>query len=555
VAFVFLVNLLVLSPTLKPAFDTLNPHDETKYIDSGRSLLELQVRGANWGPLVAVVYAPLHLIFQRSLDWFVWEAFAGRVVLFALLWGALFYLSTKFRRHAHPFVTAGVLFVTVSFLPTLQNQSDALYLACAIVALAKVLDFRQRLNLRDLVLASTLVALGVLARVESILLLGILPIAAVVIARRRKPILKVLGAALLPGLAILAAYLVVTLALGGSLDSGISRKSWNSFEMNQPVASGQDPYEVTARLYGTGEENGYSVVRAVLRNPAAFAQRIAANGRTLPASYLEFFGKRLGFVVLLMAAWGAYALLRRRDPWPLVLMVVWAAPAAVSLAFLPRHFVPQSSYLPLILAAIGVAFPLSEEARPAEETAFAVAAGALAVFGLATNKLAVMVGGVYVLAVVVLVWLLRRSRWLTREAAGAPLLLAFAAGLLLRGPFSFPDYPHIGSSPPEKAVHFMELNLPAGSQVISTVPMPAVAAGMLEVDPSRLADPTSAEAVCRGLRQLDVRAIFVEASLRNGDPELVASLNELRGAGVEVGITADPGSFQVFVVTEPCLGP
>lgn len=553
VVFVFLVNLLLVSPSLKVGFDSINPHDEAKYIDSGRSLLDLQIRDPAWGPLVAVVYAPFHLLFQRSVDWLVWEAFAGRLLLFTLLWASLFYLATKFRQHAHPFVMAGILFLSVSFFPILENQSDALYLACAIAGLAKLLEFRRTLSLRDLALTSALVALAALARIESILLLGVLVVVALLIARRRKSLLRALAAAILPALGILAAYVLLIVALSGPPD--LSGKSWNSFEMNQPVVTGEDPAEVVARLYGSAEENGNSVVRAVLRNPGAFVQRIAYNARSLPDWYLDFFGRRLGMVILLAAAWGAYALLRRRDPWDLLIMVAWAAPAAVSLAFLARHFVPQSSYLPLVLAAVGIVYPLAQDSKHAERLVFGLSAAGLAVYGLLDNKLAILVGGVILFSAAALVWLLR-SRRLTREPAMAtPLLLVFAGGLILRGPFNFPNYTHFGASAAERAVHYMAQNLPAGSRVVTAVPLPAIAARMQDVPPAKLADSASAEALCHGLRRLDISAIYVDSALRRDHPALMEAAGQLLGNGLDVRITADPGSFQVFVVSDPCLAP
>jgi len=397
-----------------------------------------------------------------------------------------------------------------------------------------------------------LVSFAILSRIESILLLGLLPIIAWMVARGRTPPHKVLAAAILPGLSILAAYLVAIRILGGSYDIGLERKSWTSFAMNQPVAAGEDPFLLTARLYGTAEENDNSVLRAILKNPAAFAERIFANLRGIPDVYMEFFGKRLGVVAVLLAGWGAYALIRRRDPWDLVIMVLWAAPAVVSLAFLPRHFIPQSSHLPLVLAAVGVVFPLSHDVRRAEAALFGVTAFGLAVYALLDNKLAFLPGGTALLAGWGLVWILRSRHVLAKDMLAAPLLLFFIAGLIVRGPFTFPDYPHFGTLPRERAVHFMEQNLAAGSRIISALPLPAVAARMEQVAPSRLSDISSGDAVCGGLRALGLGAIFVDDVLRSTHPRLVDALRQLAGSGIEIGMTADPGSFQVFMVTPPC---
>ncbi|HET7009376.1 MAG TPA: hypothetical protein VFI11_01255, partial [Anaerolineales bacterium] len=323
--------------------------------------------------------------------------------------------------------------------------------------------------------------------------------------------------------------------------------------MNQPVAAGEDPFMLTDRLYGSAEENDNSVVRAILNNPAAFAQRILSNLRSLPDVFLEFFGKRLGIMVLLLAAWGAYGLIRRRDPWDLVIMVLWAAPAAVSLAFLPRHFIPQSSHLPLVLAAVGVVFPISRDATRVEAVFFGLTAIGLGVYSLLDNKLAFLPGAALLLAVWGIVWLLRRRHLLAEDSLAVPLLLAFIAGLIVRSPFTFPDYPHFGTLPRERAVHYLEQNLPTGSRVISALPLPAIAARMEQVIPDKVRQPSSALGVCGELRILGVGAIYVDEALRSTHPVLLDSLRQLVGKGLEIGITADPGSFQVFLVTPPCL--
>ncbi len=62
-------------------FPQINPFDEAKYIVSGSQLLHFQVRDLAWGPLVALFYAPFHLVFGGSPDWFMLEAWAGRCLL------------------------------------------------------------------------------------------------------------------------------------------------------------------------------------------------------------------------------------------------------------------------------------------------------------------------------------------------------------------------------------------------------------------------------------------------------------------------------------------
>lgn len=51
-AVVLLFYLLIVSPDLSPSIHGIAPDDEAKYLDSGRSLVGLQLRELAWGPLV-----------------------------------------------------------------------------------------------------------------------------------------------------------------------------------------------------------------------------------------------------------------------------------------------------------------------------------------------------------------------------------------------------------------------------------------------------------------------------------------------------------------------
>ena len=59
---IFFINLLLVSPKFMPGFSEINPFDEAKYVESGRLLRKGEIRSLAWGPLVALFYAPVHLL-------------------------------------------------------------------------------------------------------------------------------------------------------------------------------------------------------------------------------------------------------------------------------------------------------------------------------------------------------------------------------------------------------------------------------------------------------------------------------------------------------------
>ena len=165
----------------------------------------------------------------------------------------------------------------------------------------------------------------------------------------------------------LGIFFLTSFALVGNFNLGIASKSYDSFEMNQAVLTGGDidlARQETRRLFGTQEENQGSILRAILRNPSAFILRMLANAKTLPDTYFVFFAKKLGAVLLIFAAWGVYALGRKKAFIPLAILLIWPIHALVSLGFLSLHIVPQVNYLPLLLGAIGISCDIWSRVPP-----------------------------------------------------------------------------------------------------------------------------------------------------------------------------------------------
>ncbi len=42
-------NVILVSPSLMPDISQINPHDEAKYIESGRLLTKFEIRDLSWG--------------------------------------------------------------------------------------------------------------------------------------------------------------------------------------------------------------------------------------------------------------------------------------------------------------------------------------------------------------------------------------------------------------------------------------------------------------------------------------------------------------------------
>jgi len=553
-----LINLVLVAPDLMPQLTSLGAFDEAKYVDSGRSLLLGEVRDLAWGPLVGVLYAPLHLGLHGLAHGFLLQAWAGRFLLYTALWVSTLFLGTAFRRYVHLLTITGVLFVSLPFFFVVQNQSDALFVALSSVGLACLLKYRLSGQIVLLTWASTAVGLAVLCRIEGILLVPLLPALAWAFNRKEGEQRRRLIRALAPSLLILVAYLVSVRLSTGTFELGIAGKSWDSFEVNQSVLTDGDlqlARKETRRLFGTAEENNGSVLRAILRNPLAFVERIRANTLAAGEYYLTFFGKRLGAAILLLAAWGVVAILQRREAWLLAVLGVWSVPALVSLGFLVRHLVPQVSLVILILAAIGVEQVFRPARQPHPAIAMLGSAILLTTAGAVAGLPAFTAAGFVLAAAMGLLRAIGPTLDRSEMRLPTSLLILLAGALILRGPYSFPDFPPLGQSPRDRALLALAQAIPAGSPVLVGAPLPALAAGMIDI---RLADDLrqpSRAGLDAALRAQGVRAIYLDRGYPIRPGEIETWVREGIGTRYQlIYLDRDQGIQILLVDPDPAQG-
>lgn len=548
---VFGLSLLLVSPELMPTYLDINAFDEAKYIESGRLLLLGQPRNLAWGPLISLIYAPLHLVFGNSPNWFVLEARAGQFLLYAGLWLSTLYLALQMRRYTHPLVVAGVLFVSPGFFGVLSNPSDAVFASLSALSLAKLLAFRESGSTVDLAWGSSLLGMAILARFEGVILIPIFVGAALFKVRVRVGV-RDLAAGLMPAASIVGAYFLAFGLLTGNFGQGIGSKSYTAFVMNEPIPGGGRPSDKYARsieLYGTSEENQHSVIRAALKNPRAFVNRLYLNALKAPDLYLDLFTKQFGPALGVFALLGAVSLALSHRYDLLAVFGLWALQPAVSLAFLPLHLIKQVVYLPLVFGAIGLSSVAANRHRLTRSLALALLL-LMALYGLLDYKLALTVAGLLPAAALLLGRLGTQPSGQAGARGRVHLFLLLAAGLLLRPPFSFPNYARLGESPQEAVVHYLQEELPPNSLVLENLPLPAVAAKLREVNDSEVpGDLESAEALHDWLTSRQIRAVYL-GSREGFDARVTRFLEEGMGTYFAVGFTNEDGSQRVFLVRE-----
>jgi hypothetical protein len=505
------INLFLVAPRLMPAFGEINGDDEAKYVVSGHLLLEGYPRDLAWGPLLAVFYAPIHLLVGNSPDWFMLETWIGRFILYIFLWISIYYLALQFKEQAPPLIMVGMLFVVSAFIPIVENQSDALFVSLSALGLSKFIAYYRKGNLKDLGFASVCVGLGILCRVETIVLIGVITILAIIY--RRHAIIKAIAVALLPALIPLALFFTFSLLTVRSWNLGVGDKSYDSFEMNQPIQSGgitQDPRHEARILFGTKAENNGSVLRAIVRNPPAFLSRILSSLKTVPLSFLTFFGKRVAPFLAFFALWGVYTLIKRRKIALLIIPLIWALHVVIALAFFTKHIVPQAIYIPLLLAGIGMASAFENDLHPWERIVFLVASILFGLFSWVTNKPAFIGAFIFISAIFIIIQLFWFQLNSNKSLLQTSLLLLLAAGLILREPYTFLYIPDIGKSIDEQAVHYLQQSFPKNTLVLTPFSLPALAAKMNNVDFDAVPpEIKTVDEFWLWLNQNDIRVVYV----------------------------------------------
>ncbi len=136
------------------------------------------------------------------------------------------------------------------------------------------------------------------------------------------------GGFIIPVFTYLLAYGIVT----GKWDPQIGQRSYLAFEQGHNfLYAGR--YEViptpsSADLYGTAEENGYNVLRAIARNPTAFLSRLPLTAANAVRIFYDAYSILGGAMFLFLAAGGAAALWRQSYRAVLGFALLWCLPLA-----------------------------------------------------------------------------------------------------------------------------------------------------------------------------------------------------------------------------------
>ena len=562
----FLVNLFLLSPLFLPHLSEINPWDEANYVNKGRELVDL----GEWpnyagNPLVSVFYAITYLPFRNSPFWLIHSDSLGRVLLFSLIWWSAVLIAGRLKHPLVQGITAGLLLVTPLAGEMLTFPSDPLFAGLAGLSLWQLTGYLDDRRPRRIALASLFLGLAALARNDGLILFLIFFVLALLITLREKnwrSTGRAALAALLPFAVLVGGYVIIYGLSTGDYRLGTLERTYLNFEAGQEVITkptGELNEVVQARskaqeYFGSAEENDYSVLRAIQRNPQRYLERLSALLLELPERLLRAYGIRFGALLFLLATCGAWELFQRKQYWLLAALLLWPIHLVTGLVItifrighLRFHF-----YIVFGLAALGLAVLLKKviEAVPRRLLVEGGILLALGFFGIIANKLAIYYGVAVLLAALLVIYVLRKSIQTQPDGMALALLILLAGGFILHGAYPSPQRRVLGSEAKEQAVVFLSQRFAEGTLVASSSPGPVWMAKMKVANLTSTDVPLdrTPEAFVDWLRSQDIQAVFVDQTLSSNSSILWGLLEAQIGTGLERIFSADQGDIQILQI-------
>jgi hypothetical protein len=403
--------------------------------------------------------------------------------------------------------------------------------------------------------------LAALARNDGLVLEGILVILAVIYGIRRRSLLPAIAASVLPFVALVGGYVLFAGLKTGDFSLGTMSRTYDNFESGQQVVyrgTGQMDLTIEAhaearRIFGTPEENRYSVFRAIARNPRAYLERVVAVTKLLPRTLLYAYGIRIAVPVFLLAARGLIELFRRRQFLLASVFLLW--PLHLATGFLITIFREGHLRFPYFavfgLASIGLGALIQGVRSRREIVGWMAALAVFALYGVLDEKVAVYYGAAVFAIGILACALLARHAQAEDGVRGMAFSVLLAAGLIIRGGFPTPEPRSIGQGEMEQAVVYLQETFEEGTLVAASTPGVVWASKMsylgLTADDAPIG--RSPEGFLEWLRDEGAAAVYVDDGMRMSTPIIWQLVSPLIGEGLDYGYVGEEDDVYVLLVT------
>jgi hypothetical protein len=484
----FLISLALNWSSFFPTLGEINPWDEAVYVQVGQRVLQGEWPNFAGSPFTAAFYAITNLTFSASSFWLAHSVAAGRLVAYALIWLSAFLIGKRLNTFTQPLVMLCMLLAAPFYIKMLRFPSDPFFLAFSSFGLWQLLTFRQTYKARSAILAGVFIALAATARNDGLIIFGVALIWVLGMTILKKLNSLAIVGLVIPFLMIVGGYTLLHGLYTGNYALGTAERTYENFEAGQiAVYSGGeglnaavDAKREAQRLFGTADENEYSVFKAILRNPPAYIERLKRVSLELPAQIIKAYSGKWVVLLAFWSLWGAVVLFQKRAWSLLFLLLLWITPflsGYIITIFRTGHLLFPSLVI-LSFVAIGIT---DFAARSLDKKVYLVGLIAmllLLLLGAFTSELIVVYAAGISLAALLLIRLgqLLFPRWCHRTIF--PLILLFVVGIVLHGPYAGFGEQLSDLPAEEQALLVMTDKLPKGARVLAGSPGVVYAANM-----------------------------------------------------------------------------
>lgn len=367
----FLGHLFLVYPHPFANLSDVPMWDAAEYVQRGKMLVQGVLTPVGWSPLVSAFYAVIYCFVGSSPFWLAHVYGIGRFVLYVLIWLSFLLIGGKGKSLFQPWMMAVMLFVLPVTLFILNNGSEAIFIVMAAFAFWQILSFHESGKVRHLFTGSAFIGLSALARNDGLVLIVIFVLLGILIhwmrPSNRPDFLRQLGITLaacsIPFLLIVGAYASFYGIVTGNYEFGTVKRLYNNFEFGEGVAywyryqdrnaSAEGVFQ-SRRLYGIPEENQYSVIRAIQRNPGAYFRRVRQMIKHFPRTIVGAYGGSIGILLIVFVGMGIIELARKKEYGLILITLLWPLHLLVYLitVVLPIRLA-YPSFVFLFLACVG----------------------------------------------------------------------------------------------------------------------------------------------------------------------------------------------------------
>jgi hypothetical protein len=560
VCLLFALNMALVSSVFLPNLRDITGFAEAAYINNGRKVIQGELTPFGYSPLSSLLYALTYIPVRESPYWLIYSCTIGRILLFALLWASSYAIATTFAGLASPLVMIGLLAISPALLYLVAHGSHALFAAMSAFALWQVLLLYQSKATRHLIIASVFVGLAVLSRSgEGLFLWMVLILLAVWLHRDSKRLSLSLAASLCPCAIILGGYILLYYGQVGRFDLGMAEYSYFTFEQGHGLAY-QSRYDQrenfyvngqvdARRLFGTPEENNYSIATAIYRNPSAYLQRVPRLVALAPSYAIREYGGSLGLIFFLLAVRGLIDLAHQKLYTLLSILFLWCSYflTYLLLVFQATHFL-FPYYIVFVLTSIGLTAAIRNISSRKEISLWCAVFVGLIITGIAAKHVVFFSTCLFFLLAFTTVWTVM-NRWRRVESITAIGIILALAAFAIRAEYPQPKFRQLGIAVDEQATLFMKQHLKPRTPVGAYAPINVWMADLTYIPMFRSALPeiASVQDLLDWMKKNHLAGVYVDPHLQRQEPSLWAIVEGQIGKSLKVGFTSEKGEVQVLL--------